>query len=285
MQPGHYYDLRIDRFTSVGAYLCDEEGRDVLLPTKYLTSDLAEDDVIKVFVYKDSEDRPVATTETPFIQLGGYAYLHIKDVSFFGAFADWGLEKDLLIPFKEQHGKLEEGKRYLITLQYDEATDRLYGSTKIRKYLELCTDEVAEGDEVDLLVWEQTDLGLKVIVNNRFNGLIFNSDLTRKLYPADQLKGFVHQIREDGKIDIRLEPAGYEKVGGASDRLLDILKKHDGILNLTDKSDPEEIRKVLAMSKKVFKQAIGKLYKERLIELKESGIVLLDSKRKQIPES
>lgn len=285
MQPGNYYTLRIDRFTSVGAYLCDEDGQDVLLPNKYLTSDLTEDDEIKVFVYKDSEDRPVATTEIPYIQTGGFAYLHIKDVSFFGAFADWGLEKDLLIPFKEQHGKLEEGKRYLVSLQYDEATDRLFGSTKIKKYLLPCTDELNEGDEVDILVWEQTDLGVKVIVNDRFNGLIFNSDLNKTLYPADLLKGFVHQVREDGKVDIRLEPSGYEKVMGASDYLLEVLRKRDGILHLTDKSDPDEIRDSVGMSKKVFKQAIGKLYKERLIELNEKGIVLIDSKRKQISES
>lgn len=273
MQIGKINALRIDRFTSVGAFLSDEEGNEVLLPKKYLTEDLTEEDNVNVFVYRDSEDRIVATTEIPDIELNGFAVLPVKEVNFFGAFADWGLEKDLMIPFKEQQNKLEEGRSYMTCLLLDESTDRLYGSTRIKKYLQECTEDLAPNTEVNVLVWERSDLGMKVIVDNKYSGLIFNNDLSRNLIPGEYTKGYVAKVREDGKLDIRLEPSGYGKISESAERLLDILKRRKR-LSVNDKSDPDDIRDAVAMSKKTFKQAVGALYKQRLVEITDDGIFL-----------
>ena len=171
---GQFNELIIDRFTSVGAYLRDEDENDVLLPKKYLTDDLVEGEEISVFIYRDSEDRLVATTEIPKIKLGGFGYLLIKDVSPFGAFADWGLEKDLLIPFKEQHVKLEEGRQYMVSLQLDDSTNRLYGTTKVDKHFKKCEIQHPVNTQVELLIWKQTDLGYKVVVDDSYIGLVLS---------------------------------------------------------------------------------------------------------------
>lgn len=267
--------LRIDRFTSVGAYLSDENGNEVLMPNKYLTDDLLENDTVNVFVYRDSEDRVVATSEIPYIKLNGFARLYIKEVNFYGAFADWGLEKDLMIPFKEQHIKLQEGSSYFVCLLLDQATDRLYGTTKVSKHLLKCTENIPENTPVDLLIWDKTELGVKAIVNDRYSGMIFQSDLSRNVRPGDLTTGYVANVREDGKIDLRLDPSGYDKIPDSADKLLNILKKR-GKLMLSDKSDPETIREAVGMSKKTFKQAVGALYKQRLIELSDTEITLID---------
>jgi predicted RNA-binding protein (virulence factor B family) len=271
---GDYNDLEILRFTSVGAYLGDEEGNDVLLPNKYLTESLDVGDTVCVFIYRDSEDRIVATTEDPKITIGHFAYLKAKSVSFYGAFMDWGLEKDLLIPFREQARKIEEGNDYLTYLYLDDATDRLVGTTKTDKHLVPCKDELKAGDKVNLIVCERTDLGLKVVVNEKFKGLVFSNDITKNVKRGNKTTGFVSNVREDGKLDIKLEKEGYEKVDEISQSLLDILNDKK-IIHLTDKSSPEDIKKELNMSKKTFKQAVGKLYKQRLIELHPDKITLL----------
>ncbi len=272
---GDYNDLEILRFTSVGAYLGDEEGKDVLLPNKYLTENLDVGDTVCVFIYRDSEDRIVATTEDPKITINRFAYLHAKSVSFYGAFMDWGLEKDLLIPFREQARKIEEGKEYLTYLYLDEATDRLVGTTKTDKYLEPCTDELKPGDKVQLIITDKSDLGVKVIVNEKYKGLVFNNDITRKIHPGTKTTGFVSKVRTDGKLDIKFNQEGYDKIDKVSQELLDLLKKTKSI-NLTDKSSPEDIREILNMSKKTFKQAIGNLYKRRLIELHPDKVTLVE---------
>lgn len=274
MDIGQYNDLKILRFTSVGAYLGDEEGNEVLLPNKYLNPDWEEDDEVCIFLYKDSEDRPVATTEDPLITLNGFAYLTIKSVDFFGAFADWGLEKDLLIPFKEQRGKLEEGKRYLVHLRLDDKTDRLFGTTKTNKYLQPCEDEAIMNEKVRLLVCDKTDLGTKVIVNDQYAGLIFSSNMVRDLKTGDKTIGYVQTVRKDGKLDIILAPDGYEKISDYADLILNALKINNPLLH-NDKSDPEEIRSHYGMSKKSFKQAIGKLLKDKKITINEDKQVYL----------
>lgn len=274
MNIGDFNDLTILRFTSVGAYLGDEEGNDVLLPNKYIDDSMEVDDLISVFVYRDSEDRPVATTEMPFIQLNTFAYLKVTSVSHFGAFVDWGLEKELMIPFKEQNKKLEEGQTVLVYLQLDESTDRVFGSTRTNKYLVAC-EEKFEGDQrVDILVCDTTDLGVKVIVNNKYSGLIFNNDISRQIRRGERTGGYVYSVREDGKLDIRLEKDGYVKVGDSTDKLLAILKKN-GKIKLTDKSDPDDIREAVGMSKKTFKQAVGALYKQKLVRLDPTEIVYI----------
>lgn len=275
MDLGQWNELTILRFTSVGAYLGDEDENDVLLPNKYLTEGLEVGQKIIVFLYNDSEDRLVATTEQPLIELHDFAFLKIKEVSLYGAFADWGLEKDLLIPFKEQNLKLEEDKYYLVFLDYDPATGRLFGSTKTKKYFRPCKDENLLNQEVALLIAETTDLGIKVVVDNQYQGLIFRSDIHKTLKRGTKITGFVYNIREDGKVDVRLEQEGYEKVQDASSILLAKLKETKTIY-LSDKSNPDEIREQLGMSKKTFKQAIGKLYKEKKITIYSDKIEFLN---------
>ena len=275
MKIGEVNELTIDRFTSVGAYLLDEEGNDVLLPNKYVDDDYLEEDVIKVFVYRDSEDRVVATNETPKIKLNGFAFLKVKEVNFYGAFADWGLEKDLLIPFKEQNLKLEEGRYYLTCLLLDSATDRVFGSTRTHRYTKECTEDLID-KEVDLLICEHTDLGLKVIVNNMYSGLIFKNDISRSVKRGELTKGYVSKVREDGKLDIRLDKAGFEKIDESAQKLLDILEVKK-VLLITDKSDPDDIRETVGMSKKTFKKAVGSLYKKRLIVLEPGQITYVEN--------
>lgn len=275
MELGEVNTLRVLRFTSVGAYLGDEEDNDVLLPNKYLSEDLAIDSEVDVYLYRDSEDRLVATTERPLIDLGGFAYLQTKAVNFYGAFMDWGLEKDLMVPFKEQKLKFEEGRYYLVTLQLDDATDRLFASAKVNRYLQECTEDYDPKKEVDLLICEQTELGVKVIVENKYSGLIFNSDISRPVTPGQRTTGYVAKVRKDGKLDVRLDPTSYAKVSGSAEKILEILKKKKYIA-LTDKSHPDDIRETLEMSKKTFKQAIGNLYRERIIRLEKDGIYLVE---------
>lgn len=272
---GKNVELSINRFTSVGAYLEDFKGFEVLLPNKYLTDNMELDQKVDVFIYNDSEDRPVATTETPLIELNNFAFLTVKDVNQFGAFLDWGLEKDLLVPFKEQNSKMVEGGIYLVRLIVDEQTNRLIGTAKINRYLDEKPTNLEIGDEVDLFVAGATDLGQKVIVNNRYAGLIFEDRIVQPLEDGQTLKGYVEFIRQDGKIDISLVPLGIEKFDFFTERLLEYLNEHGGKIELTDKSDPDLIRAALGISKKSFKKAVGNLYKKKIIKLNDDSIELI----------
>jgi len=272
---GEYADLRIDRFTSVGAYLEDDEGFEVLLPNKYLTDEMEENQTIKVYIYNDSEDRPVATTETPKILLNDFAFLKVKAVSNFGAFLDWGLEKDLLVPFKEQTAKMVEDGVYLIRLYRDDQTNRLVGSARINRYLEDEVTDLEEGDKVDLFIAEISDLGRKVIVNDKYSGLIFKDRLVRPLRNGERSTGYVEFVRDDGKLDISLVPIGLEKFDEFSEQLLNYLKANGGVSKVTDKSSPDLIRTELGMSKKSFKKAVGNLYKNKKVKLTSTAIELL----------
>ncbi len=271
MNLGQYNELEILRFTSVGAYLGDAEGNDVLLPNKYLYDDLEVGDIGKVFLYKDSEDRLVATTETPKIILDQFAYLKVSEVSLYGAFLDWGLEKDLMVPFKEQNQKMEEGKNYLVTLRIDQATDRLYATMKINKWLEECTDQELLNTPQELFICDTTDLGVKVIVAEKYHGMIFRNDISKPIRRGDRVTGYIYNIREDGKVDVRLEPTGFIRYTEAMDTILEKLTQKK-ILPLSDSSDPDDIREVLGMSKKTFKQAIGQLYKAGKITIQPNEI-------------
>lgn len=275
MRIGEINELTLLRITAPGAYLGDDEDNDVLLPGKYITDDMEVGDLVKVFIYRDSEDRLVATTETPLIEMHRFAYLRAKEVNFYGAFMDWGLEKDLMVPFKEQNLKFEEGRYYLIYLDLDESTDRLVGSAKVNKYLEECSQEYDPELLVDIMICDTTDLGVKVIVEGIFSGLIFKSDISRPLKRGEHTQGYVVKVREDGKLDVRLDLTSRAKVTGSAEELLNILKTKKYI-PLTDKSSPDEIRETVKMSKKTFKQAVGNLYKQRLIKLEESGIYLVE---------
>lgn len=273
---GHYNKLRIDRSTEFGLFLEDEEGEDVLLPNRYVTSDMKINDEIIVFIYNDSEDRIVATTQEPKATADEFAYLQVKEVTNIGAFMDMGLEKDLLVPFTNQHTRMAPGQSYLIYIYLDETTERLVGTQKIRKYLSLAPDDLSPGDDVALLIGDKTDLGYFVVVDNKYHGLLYENELFQEVNPGDHKLGFVKNIRPDGKIDVSLEQPGYEKVEPNVKKILDRLKEEGGFIPITDKTDPGEIKKELNMSKKTFKKAVGALYKDRIVKLEPDGIYLLD---------
>ena len=272
---GKYNHLTIQRRTSVGLFLVDVEGEEVLLPNKYVTDTMREGDELRVFVYQDSEDRPVATTETPKVLRNEFACLRVKQVTAVGAFLDWGLEKDLLVPFREQSRPVQEGEWHIVFLYLDHKTQRLSATTKWHKHTENDRLTVAEGDEVELLIAEPTDLGLNVIVNQYHRGLIYHNELFRDLAYGDTVKGYVKRIREDNKLDISLEKQGYDSVEPNAQRILEALRQSGGYLGLSDKSTPEDITRQLQMSKKLFKKAIGGLYRQGVIRIEEDGIRLV----------
>ena len=279
MQLGKINTLTIKRFAPPGAYLIDLQENEILLPNKYLIPEMEEGTEVEVFVMKDSSERMVAVTERPHILLGDFAFLNVVEVNPYGAFVDWGLDKDLFVPFAEQRQRLEIGDRYLFTLLYDFETDRLFGSMKVKKVLTPCQDMSLEGQEVDLLICDEGKVGRNVIVNNRYEGLIFRDHQSQLLESEQVCKGYVAKVREDGKLDIRLEVPNDSRYDAAEQKILDMLASNDGFLALTDKSDPEEVRAVLGLSKKTFKQAIGKLYKHRRIALEADGLRSLNNPR------
>lgn len=276
MNLGEINELEVLRYTSVGAYLGDEEGNDVLLPNQYLLEDYEIGEKVSVFIYKDSEDRLIASTETPYIFLNQFRSLKVKDTGPFGAFLDWGLRlgKDLFVPFKEQRQKMEVGKYYVVTLRIDEATERLIASTKVNKYTSPCEDETYLNKEVSVLIAEKSELGLIVIVDDLYRGIIYKNDINQSLRIGQIVPAFVYNIREDGKLDVRLVKAEVERFDDAANDLLKLLEEHK-VVYLSDKSEPDEIREQLKMSKKMFKQAVGKLYKARKISIFDNRIELL----------
>lgn len=272
--------LTIGRTVDFGVYLNDEEGNEVLLPKRYLPQAYEIGDVIKVFIYKDSEDRLIATTETPYAQVGDFAYLEVKSVNRFGAFLGWGLMKDLFVPFKEQKMRMEEGNYYVVYLYIDEDTDRIVASAKIDRYIDKNPVNYQEGDPVDLLVYQYSDLGYKAVVDNRFAGLIYEDEVFRTVAVGDKIKGYIKQVREDGKLDLLIDQPGYGKVAGISRTLLERLEEAGGMLPLCDKTPAEEIYEALGISKKTFKKAVGDLYRQRLIQINEGSIQLVKSESK-----
>jgi len=275
MQLGKINQLTIQRFAPPGAYLVDAQENEVLLPNKYLDPEWSEGSEVDVFVMKDSSDRIVAITETPYILLGDFAYLEVVEINPYGAFVDWGLDKDLFVPFAEQRHTLQIGEKYMFTLMYDYDTDRLFGSMKLKKNLVPCQDKNLEGQEVTILIADEGKLGRNVIVENRYEGLIYKNHVTKILNEGEVMTAFIASVREDGKLDITLEVINDSRYDAAEQKILELLKAHDGFLYVHDKSEPDEIKAVLGMSKKTFKQAVGKLYKHRRITLEANGIRLI----------
>ncbi|MCB0552646.1 MAG: GntR family transcriptional regulator [Phaeodactylibacter sp.] len=272
---GLYNRLIAARDTPHGMVLQDEEGDDVLLPNKYVPKGLAPGDPIDVFVYTDSNDWPIATTLRPKAIVGEFAFMQAKEITPIGAFMDWGLEKDLFVPFSEQSLKMTTGNWYFVYLYLDEQTDRVAASSKLNKYLDKSEPELKIGEEVQLLIGPQTPLGFNAFINNRYKGLLYKSEFFQPLRPGMRVKGYVKLIRPDGKVDLSLQPQGYQQaVPTQAEQILEALKKNKGFLPLTDKSDPDEVASLLKMSKKAFKKAVGALYKQRLIRLEEAGIYL-----------
>ncbi|MEQ9405731.1 MAG: S1-like domain-containing RNA-binding protein [Cyclobacteriaceae bacterium] len=272
MKIGAKNRLVIQRFTPPGAFLADSEGNEVLLPTKFIPEDVEVDQEIEVFIYKDSEDRIIATTLEPYIQIDEFGFLKAKEVTRFGAFLDWGIEKDLLVPFREQIGKMVQGESYLIYLYLDPKTERLVGTQKIQSFFEKMDIRLEEGEEVDLLIGNETELGMNVIINNTYQGLVFENEIFDDIMIGDRMKGYIKKIREDNKIDVSLRKTGLENLESGAEKIIRHLEQNEGFLELTDKSTPEDIQFHLQMSKKNFKRSVGILYKKRLIELTEGGI-------------
>ena len=272
---GTLHKLRIDRTTLVGLFLTDGTD-DVLLPIKYVPKNFGIGDEIEVFVYLDHEERPVATTLQPYITLNDYAFLRVNYTNEYGAFMDWGLEKDLFVPFKEQARPMEQGKRYMVHMTLDEKTNRLIGSSKLNQYLSKESLNLEQGHEVDLIISHITDLGINVIINGTHKGLVYKNEVyDDKIRPGDKTKGYIKMIRPDGKIDVTLHKVGVEGIEENAQVVLDELKASKGFLRLNDNSDPEDIKTILKMSKKTFKKAVGALYRQKLIEIKDDGIYLI----------
>jgi uncharacterized protein len=269
---GQHNTLSIKRESPHGIYLVDKEDNEVLLPNRYVPENPTPGDEIEVFIYKDSEDRIVATTQTPFIAINDFAVLKVLNQTKFGAFVDWGLEKHLLIPFSEQHSDLKEGKNYLVRLYLDEETKRLVATTKIGRYLSNEDLDIQLNEEVKIIPFEETSLGFKVMINRSYLGLVYHNEIFKEFTIGETYKAYVSNIREDNKIDITLQKSGYENNDIYVQKILDLLEKSMGFLPYTDKTEAELIKEKLEMSKKNFKKAIGKLYKDKQIIIKEDGI-------------
>lgn len=274
LQIGVYHTLKIDRETKVGLFLVNETD-DVLLPNKYVPNDFAIGDDLTVFVYLDHEERPVATTLKPLITLNSFAVLKVNYINKFGAFLNWGMEKDLFVPFKEQARPMEKDKRYIVTMYLDKQTGRLAASSKINQFLDKEPLDVEVGQEVDLMVSHITEIGINVIINGKFRGLAYQNEVFETVSPGYKTKGYIKTIRPDGKIDVSFQKQGFEAIDDSSQQVLEALKQNDGVLRLNDNSHPEEIKSILKMSKKTFKKAIGSLYKQKLIDINNEGIQLV----------
>ncbi len=274
---GKHTTLIILRETDPGLYLGkDEEAEDVvLLPHKYKPETYEIGDEIKVFIYLDYDERPIATTLEPFVELNGFGYLRCADVTKHGAFMDWGLEKHLFVSFKEQARPMKMENWYIVYMYLDEQTTRLAGSSKTNQFLQNEKLTVQAYEEVKILVTHLTDKGANVIINGIHKGLIYLEDIFEDIRTGDRLKGYVKKIRDDNKIDIVLQPPGYRSIEPNANYILEELKASGGFLPLHDKSSPETIKDTLGLSKKSFKKAIGSLYRDKQIILKEDGIELL----------
>lgn len=267
--------LKVVKFVDFGLYLDGGREGEILLPSRYVPEGVQVGDEIDVFLYLDSEERLIATTEKPKAMVGDFAFLQVAWVNNFGAFLDWGLMKDLFVPFREQKMKMQKGRSYIVHLHIDEESYRIMASAKVERYLSKEMPPYAEGDEVEILVWQKTDLGFKVIVDNRFGGLLYDSELFRHLQVGDRSKAYIKQVRPDGKLDVTLNLQGKAAVSDFSDILLEHLRHNGGKTVLCDKSPAEEIYAMFGVSKKVFKKAVGDLYKRRLIRICDDGLELV----------
>lgn len=274
-QIGKYNRLKTVRETNNGFYLDGEDLGEILMPKKFITQNIRETGEAEVFVYADSEDRLIATTETPLVEAGGFEFLSVVAANRFGAFLNWGLPKDLLVPFSEQKTKMIVGSTYLVHVYVDKITNRVVASAKLDKFLNNSPPPHKPGDEVEILVVEETDLGYKVIVENEYWGIIYHNQLFSDVKSGQRLNAFVSKVRDDDKIDILLEKPGYQKIDSISERVLYILKENNGFLAVNDKSSPELIQALFGISKKNFKMAVGNLYKKKIIIFKSDGIAIL----------
>jgi len=273
---GETNTLKIEKETAIGLFLSDDLGIEVLLPKRYLPNKFEIGDKLDVFIYRDSEDRLISTTETPRAKLNELGWMTVKSVTEAGAFLDWGLSKDLFVPLKEQIVKLKEGEEHLVYVYLDDLTQRLAASLRLERYLKDLPEGLEKGTEIKATIWkEHHPLGFQAIVNDKYLGMVYSNQIFQDLKIGDTFNAYVNAIREDGRIDVLLQKPGHESIDDASKELFDALEKNNGFLPLTDKSSPEDIYASLSMSKKSFKKAVGSLYKSRILELQKDGIKLV----------
>jgi predicted RNA-binding protein (virulence factor B family) len=278
-QIGRINKLRVTRKRDYGVHLDGGESGDILLRKRYAPENCEPGDEIEVFVYADGPGRLRATTRIPYATVGQFAKLRVAANTSSGSFLAWGLEKDLLVPKKEQHTRMEEGRSYVVFVFLDKKTNRITASAKLEKFLSQQPPGYVEGEDVDLIIYDKTEMGYKAVVNNSHGGLIYKNEVFQKLQIGQQLKGYIKKIRQDGKIDLSLQPPGYQKIDAISQTILNTLKKHGGRLAVKDNTPPEEIYSLFRISKKTFKKAIGALYKKRLIIIDTIGISLVCQER------
>lgn len=273
---GDYNTLRIKKRTDFGLYLDGGEEGNILLPTRYCTPQMHIGDEIEVFLYLDQEERLIATTEHPVAKVGEFAYLEVSWINEYGAFLNWGLMKDLFCPFREQKQRMERGKRYIIYIKVDEDSYRLMATAKVEKYLRE-GGALTHGTPVDCLIWQKTDLGFKCIVDNKYQGQLYDNQIFQHLRTGNRLTAYVDHVRQDGKIDLTLQPTGRQHTLDFAEVLLRYLYENDGRCDLGDKSPAELIYDRFKVSKKAYKKAIGDLYRRRLITITDDGIQLSSS--------
>lgn len=272
---GKINPLKVVKEVDFGLYLDGGSDGEILLPKRYVPENTRVGDILPVFIYTDSEDRLIATTEKPYAMVGEFACLEVVSVNDVGAFMDWGLMKHLLVPFREQKMKMQEGGRYPVFVYVDFESKRITASAKLGKFIDNTHSELEAGQEVDLMIYQSTDLGWKAIVNQQYSGVLYKNEVFEQLENGQKLKGFVKQIREDDKIDLMLQKPGFEKIDDFAVRLHELLKDADGFLPVTDKSPADEIYNRFGISKKTYKKAVGDLYKKRIIVLDKQGIRLV----------
>lgn len=271
---GKFNQLEVVKEVDFGVYLDGGDDGEILLPTRYVPDDCQPGDMLNVFIYLDNEERLIATTLTPLVQVGEFAYLEVAWVNQFGAFLNWGLMKDLFVPFREQKMKMQVGRGYIIYAYVDEESYRIVASAKVERYLSKEMPEYKEGELVDILIWQKTDLGFKAIVDNKYSGLLYQNEIFQSIETGMRMKAYVKQVRDDAKIDLELQRGGARKVDDFAEVLLQYLEEHEGRTSIYDKSEADEIYETFGVSKKTFKKAVGELYKKRLIVLEEQGIRL-----------
>ncbi|MBK9591244.1 MAG: GntR family transcriptional regulator [Crocinitomicaceae bacterium] len=275
LEIGKTNNLRIVKEVDFGLYLDGGESGEILIPTRYVPKNAKVDEYLDVFIYHDSEDRLIATTETPLAQVDQFAYLKVKQLTQVGAFLEWGLMKDLLVPFREQKYEMFNNTSYLVRVYLDKVSKRIAATTKLDRYIDNVPYDYEEGQEVDLIIWEKTDLGYKVIINDEHTGLLYANEIFTPVHVGMKTKGFIKRLREDEKIDVSLQKQGFVHVDETSQMILEKLKTRGGFIEANDNTSPESIKHMFGISKKVFKKAIGSLYKERLITIEDRGIRLV----------
>ena len=273
---GRYNTLEVVKEVKFGVYLDGEQLGEILLPQRYVPENTQVGDQLDVFIYLDSDDYLIATTEKPKAQVGEFACLKVVDCNRVGTFYDWGLSKDLLVPFNEQKKAVEKGDSQVVYIYLDQETDRIAGSTKLGKYLDNYPHDFKKGQQVDLIIEDHTDIGYKAIINGQHWGVVYDNDVFKPLRYGQRMKGFIKQIRPDGKINLSLQKLGYGKTDDLSKRILHMLEENDGFVAANDKTPPDVIKRLFGCSKKAFKLTIGRLYKERKLVIEERGIRLLD---------